>query len=613
MPPPSRFSPRRDGDDLPPAKFTGQSLRDALHMGSYLLPYKIKFIAAFAALGLGSLMGLAFPYIAGSLVDSALTSFGLPHGALSRTGVNGIAGVLVLVLAAQASFSFFQSLWFNEVGARALTDLRRDTYGRLIRLPMAFHSQRRVGELSSRIAADLSQVQDTLIGTVPQFLRQLATLVGGVALIAYTSGQLTLVMLCSLPPLIAVAVVFGRWIRKTAREAQDRLADSNVIVEETLQGVASVKAFTNEAHEQSRYHNALLAALSSTLRGARQRAAFGAFVTFALFGAIVLVLWYGARLVQAGDLTVGELTRFMLYTMFVGGAMGSFAELFAQVQRTLGATQRVRELLNEKPEVVEAAPRDKHATPAIRLRGDVRFDNVIFSYPSRKETQVLCGVSLHAQSGERIALVGPSGTGKSTIVSLLLRFYDPDSGRILIDGKEARDYDLLELRRQIAIVPQDVLLFGGAIGENIAYGRPGANTSDIENAARKANAHDFITSFPQGYETLVGERGIQLSGGQRQRVAIARAVLKDPAILILDEATSSLDSESENLVQQALETLMERRTSIIIAHRLATVRTADRIFVVKDGKIVEHGTHDELVDREGGVYQTLSALQFDLH
>jgi ATP-binding cassette subfamily B protein len=612
MPPPSRLAPRRNGDDLPPAKITGQTLRDALHMGSYLLPYKVKFVAAFVALGLSSLMGLAFPYIAGSLVDTALANFGLPDPGGLRIGVNGVAGVLVAVLAAQATFSFCQSLWFNEVGARALTDLRRDTYGRLIRLPMSFHTRRRVGELSSRIAADLSQVQETLVGTVPQFLRQLATLVGGIALIAYTSGRLTLVMLCSLPPLIVIAVVFGRWIRKTAREAQDRLADSNVIVEETLQGVASVKAFTNEAYEQGRYHNALLAALSATLRGARHRGAFGAFVTFALFGAVVLVLWYGARLVQEGDLTVGELTRFMLYTMFVGGAMGSFAELFSQVQRTLGATQRVRELLNETLEIPAATPRDGQAAP-FHLAGDVRFEEVTFSYPSRKELQVLRGVSLHARAGERIALVGPSGAGKSTIVSLLLRFYDPNGGRILIDGKDAREYELLEFRRHIAMVPQDVLLFGGSIADNIAYGRTDAGQAEIEAASRKANAHAFITGFPQGYQTLVGERGIQLSGGQRQRVAIARAILKNPAILILDEATSSLDSESESLVQQALETLMERRTSIIIAHRLATVRTADRIFVIKDGVVVEDGTHGELVDREDGVYRTLSALQFDLH
>jgi ABC-type multidrug transport system fused ATPase/permease subunit len=613
MPPHSRHAPPHERDDLPPAKITRQSLRDALNLFRYLLPYKVKFIVALIFLGLSSLMGLAFPFIAGNLVDSALAGYGLPSGAIVPTGVNGTASLLFLTLTAQAVFSFLQSFWFNEVGARALTDLRHDAYARIIRLPMVFHSQRRVGELSSRIAADLAQLQETLIGTVPQFLRQLATMTGGIALITFTSGRLTLAMLLSLPPLIAVAVVFGRWIRKTARDAQDRLADSNVIVEETLQGIASVKAYTNERYEQGRYYSALLAALTATLRGALHRGAFGAFVHFALFGAIVMLLWYGARMVQDGDLTLGELTRFMLYTMFVGGAMGSFAELFGQVQRTLGATQRVRELLSETPEVSVAPLRDGEAGKALKLAGDVRFDDVTFSYPSRKETQVLRGVSFHARAGERIALVGPSGAGKSTIVSLLLRFYDPDGGRLVIDGKDAREYELLELRRQIAIVPQDVLLFGGSIGDNIAYGRPGASQADIEEAAHKANAHDFISAFPLGYQTLVGERGIQLSGGQRQRVAIARAVLKNPAILILDEATSSLDSESESLVQQALETLMEQRTSVIIAHRLATVRTADRIFVVKDGTIVEAGTHDELLERDDGVYRNLSALQFDLH
>jgi len=318
-------------------------------------------------------------------------------------------------------------------------------------------------------------------------------------------------------------------------------------------------------------------------------------------------------MVQQGALSLGELTQFMLYTMFVGGAMGSFAELYSDIQRALGASQRVRELLWETPEFTD------HVTPAApvwnghtRLRGDVEFEQVSFSYPSRKEVQVLKGISLAARAGERVALVGPSGAGKSTIVSLLLRFYDPDQGRIVFDGRDARDYALLDLRNQLAIVPQEVLLFGGTIADNIAYGKPGASEAEIIDAARKANAHDFISSFPEGYRTLVGERGIQLSGGQRQRVAIARAILKDPAILLLDEATSALDSESESLVQQALEVLMQHRTSFIIAHRLATIRTADRIFVIQDGETVESGTHAELIAKQDGLYRSLSELQFDL-
>jgi ATP-binding cassette subfamily B protein len=504
--------------------------------------------------------------------------------------------------------------------------------------------QRRVGELVSRITADLAQIQDTLIGTVPHFLRQTILLLGGIALILFTSGQLTLVMLSVFPVVTAVAVYFGRKIRKLAREAQDQLAETNVIVEETLQGIATVKAFANERFELDRYSGSLGRFLTIALKGAKYRGGFVAFIIFALFGAVVLVLWSGARQVQDGTLSVGELTRFMLYTMFVAGAMGSFADLYSQIQRTLGATQRVRELLRETPEPVELvqAPTPRPPLPEAekggerseptgpssppfppreggpgglglpRLRGEVTFENVGFRYPSRPEVEVLKDVSLRADAGQRIALVGPSGAGKSTLVSLLLRFYDPERGRVLVDGKDVRDYGLTALRGQMAMVPQDVLLFGGTIAENIAYGKPGAAPADIEAAARMANAHDFIVAFPEGYQTVVGERGVKLSGGQRQRVAIARAVLKDPAILILDEATSSLDSESEHLVQQALESLMRGRTSLIIAHRLATVRTADRIYVIKDGMTVESGTHAELTGRENGVYRNLAGLQFGL-
>jgi ABC transporter fused permease/ATP-binding protein len=604
---------RRGKDEPPPVKITRQALREAAQLLGYLWPYRVKFVAALVTLALSSVLSLAFPFVAGSVVDAALGGAKAEQSSPWLRDVNTVSLLLILVLGLQAVCSFAQSLWFNEVSSRSLTDLRRDTYSRLICLPMSFFAQRRVGELTSRIAADLSQMEGTLSGTLPQFLAQLATLFGGILLIALTSGRLTLVMLASLPPLIGVAMLFGRKIRKVAKEAQDYLADSSVIVEETLQGVASVKAFNNESYESQRYQVGLHAVLVSSLRGAHYRAAFHSYIIFGLFGAIVLVLWYGARLVQSGDLTAGELTRFMLYTMYVGGAMGSFANLYSQLQRTLGATQRVREMLHEVPEPLDLAPRTTAAPAAGKLRGEIRFDEVTFSYPSRKEVQVLRQLQLAARAGERIALVGPSGAGKSTIVSLLLRFYDPDSGQVLLDGKDAREYSLHELRRQIALVPQDVFLFGGTLRENIAYGKPDASEAEIVEAARKANAHDFIAGFPQGYQTVVGERGIQLSGGQRQRVAIARAILKDPAILVLDEATSSLDSESESLVQQALEALMTGRTSVIIAHRLATVRTADRIFVVKEGATVEAGTHAELVEKEDGVYRMFSELQFDLH
>ena len=559
-----------------------------------------------ASLFTGSLLTLSFPYLAGSIVDAAVLH---TQGGGSMAGVDRTALLLMAILAIQAGLSYFHFLSFATVGQRSLVDLRRDTYARLISLPMTFFAQRRVGELASRLSADLIQIEDTLIAILPQFIRQCTLLVGGIALIALTSLKLTGIMLVSLPLLTVVAVVFGRMTRRISREAQDRLADTATIVEETLQGIVNVKAFANEGYELRRYHEGLGRFLNATLRGARLRAAFVAFIVFALFGSIVLVLWSGARLLQEGEITFGDLTRFILYTTFVAGAMGQFAELYSQLQKAIGATQRVRELLRESGEV-EAVLGPPAPSTLPRLRGDVVFENVHFTYPSRPGVEVLQAINFAASSGQRIALVGPSGAGKSTLISLLLRLYDPSQGRLLIDGRDARDYGLSELRGQMSMVPQEVLLFGGSIAENIAYGKPGASTEEIQQAARQANAHDFIQAFPEGYDTLVGDRGIKLSGGQRQRVAIARAILKNPVILILDEATSSLDSESERLIQEALETLMRGRTSFIIAHRLATVRHVDRIIVIADGRVVESGTHEELQAMKDGVYRRLAALQF---
>ena len=594
------------GVELPKAKLDQESLRQALELFRYLRPYRGRFGAAMASLFTGSLLTLAFPYLAGSIVDAAVRH---TQGGDSMAGVDQTALLLMGILGIQAGLNFFHSLSFATVGQRSLVDLRRDTYAKLISLPMTFYAQRRVGELASRLSADLIQIEDTLITILPQFLRQSTLLVGGIALIAVTSLKLTGIMLVSLPALTVVAVVFGRKTRKISREAQDRLADTATIVEETLQGIVNVKAFANEGYELNRYHDGLQRFLGSTLRGARLRAAFISFIIFALFGSIVLVLWSGARLLQQGEISFGDLTRFILYTTFVAGAMGQFAELYSQLQKAIGATQRIRELLRETGEIETILGATPPSTLP-RLRGDVVFENVHFTYPSRQGVEVLHAISLVATSGQKIAFVGPSGAGKSTLISLLLRLYDPTTGRLLIDGQDARDYRLTELRGQMSMVPQEVLLFGGSIAENIAYGKPGANAEEIEQAARQANAHDFIQAFPDGYATLVGDRGVKLSGGQRQRVAIARAILKNPAILILDEATSSLDSESERLIQEALETLMRGRTSFIIAHRLATVRHVDRIIVVADGRIVESGTHDELQAIEAGVYHRLAALQF---
>ena len=599
--------------DLPKAKLTRESLREAAVLFSYLRPYRGLLAAACGALILSSLLSLCFPFLAGSLMDAAMPGTATHSPAWLPHQINLVALIMLGVLAVQASGSYFHSTTMTCVGQRALADLRRDTYGRLICLPMSFFGQRRVGELNSRLSADLTQIESTLIMVVPQFLRQSLILLGGIILIASTSARLTLIMLSAVPPVIILAVVFGRKLRANSRDAQDKLAETGTIVEETLQGIFNVKAFVNEAFEVARYGRSMDTYLRVALRGARLRGAFIAFIIFALFGCIVVVLWSGASLLQSGRISIGEMTRFVLYTAFVAGAMGQFADLYSQVQKAVGASHRVRELLVEKPEFsLNGTPAPEAAGPARPLQGAVEFRDVQFRYPSRTEVEVLKGISFTVRPGEKIALVGPSGAGKSTIISLLLRFYDPHAGEILLDGSPAPGYPLAWLRNQMSIVPQEALLFGGTIYENIAYGRPGAAEAEIIEAARQAHAHEFIAPFPEGYQTLVGERGIKLSGGQRQRVAIARAILKNPVILILDEATSSLDSESERLVQLALDRLMENRTTFMIAHRLATVRRADRILVIRDGRLVESGTHAELHQQENGLYRRLAELQFDL-
>ena len=411
----------------------------------------------------------------------------------------------------------------------------------------------------------------------------------------------------SVVPLVAVAaVIFGRFIRKFSKNVQDQVAESQVIVEETMQGISIVKAFANEWYEIARYDGKIKEVVKLAIKGGKYRGYFASFIIFCLFGAIVAVVWFGVRLSISGEMSVGQLISFVLYSTFVGASFGGIAELYAQIQKAIGATERVFELLEETPEKINSV---QNAVKN-KIKGNVTFKNVAFSYPSRKEINVLKNVNFTAEFGQKIAIVGPSGTGKSTIASLLLRFYDIDSGEIIIDGKNIYDYDLENLRGNMSIVPQDVILFGGTIRENIAYGKPDASEDEILLAAKQANAFNFIEGFPEKFETLVGERGIKLSGGQRQRIAIARALLKNPSILILDEATSSLDSESEKLVQEALEILMEGRTSIIIAHRLSTIRSADQILVLDNGIISEQGTHLELISLENGKYKNLSNLQF---
>jgi len=607
----ARYSPRGRLDlDLPKARLTKENLREAAVVLKYVRPYRGLLIAACWALILSSSLGLCFPFLAGTLMDAATAETSshippwLPHN------INMIALLMLCLILMHATLAFFQVSSMVKISQNSIADLRRDTYARLICLPMSFFGQRRVGELNSRLSADLTQIEATLIMVVPQLLRQILLLLGSVTLIMVTSSRLGLIMLSSIPPVVILAVVFGRKLRKNSRDTQDKLAETSTIVEETLQGIFNVKAFVNEAFEIARYRQSMDAFVRVATSGAKLRGAFMAFIVFALFSCIVVVLWSGASMLQRGEITTGEMTRFAMYTVFVAGAVGQFADLYSQIQKAVGATHRVRELFQEQPEfAIETAAQSPAEKP---FRGEVDFRDVRFRYSSRPEVEVLKGVSFSVKPGEKIALVGPSGAGKSTIISLLLRFYDPKPGEILMDGRPAADYPLAWLRNQMSIVPQEALLFGGTIYENIAYGRPGATEAEIIEAARQAHAHEFIEPFPEGYKTLVGERGVKLSGGQRQRVAIARAILKNPAILILDEATSSLDSESERLVQLALDKLMENRTTFMIAHRLATVRRADRILVIQDGKLVESGTHAELNQQDNGLYRRLAELQFNV-
>jgi ABC-type multidrug transport system fused ATPase/permease subunit len=513
------------------------------------------------------------------------------------------------VLGFQATFSFLRVELFTRVSEQAMRDIRLGLYRKMMYLHIPYIEQRRVGELTSRLTSDVTQLQDILSFTLAEFIRQMTTVVLGIGIIFWVSAKLSLVMLSAFPFIIVGGILFGKYIRRLSKKVTDDLAAANTVAEETLQSIHTVKAFTNEAFEVSRYLGSLTLVVANSIRTARYRGLFISFIILSVFGGIVLVLWYGLGLVESGELTIGKLVSFILYTTFIAAAAGGLGDLYGQLQKTIGASERIMEILETEDE------QPKHSAEGLKdpIVGFIEFDKVRFRYPSRPEVEVLHGLDFSIKPGQKVALVGPSGAGKSTIVQLLMRFYAWNSGQIRLDGKPIEQFDLHHLRKNIGIVPQEVLLFGGTIAENIRYGRPQATLEEVEEAARKANAWEFISGFPEGLDTLVGERGIKLSGGQRQRIAIARAILKDPSILILDEATSSLDSESEKLVQDALDLLMENRTTIIIAHRLATVRKADRIFVLQQGAIQEEGSHLDLLEEENGLYARLVKMQFEYH
>jgi len=576
------------------------NLNKLLGVFRFTLPYKWTFILGIVSLALSSGTLLSFPYLAGMMLDVAQGK-----SVYFFTSITQVALTLFAVLALQAIFSFVRVYTFSIVSERSLSDIRSAVYEKIIWLPQSFFDSRRVGELLSRITADVGTLQDVFSVTLAELLRQLLILLIGVPLLLVLMPKLTGFMLLTFPLLVIAALFFGKFIRKLSKKTQDQLASTNVIVEETLQSIAVVKSFTNEMFEVLRYKKSLTDVVNTAIRTARYRGLFISFVILALFGGIVGVSWYGAYLVEIKEATVGDLLSFVFYTIFIGGSIAGLGDIYSQVKKSIGASERIIEILDERDE-------QNNSTESVKLGGEIHFEHVQFSYPSRADVAVLHDINFSIQPGEKIALVGPSGSGKSTIINLLMRLYPTNHGVIKSDGIDVSNYPLSAYRKNIGIVPQEVMLFGGSIKEKIGYGKPGASDEDIRLAAQKANALEFIEKFPEQFNTLVGDRGVKLSGGQRQRIAIARAILKDPAILVLDEATSSLDAGSEKLVQDALETLMENRTTIIIAHRLSTIRKADRILVIKDGNIAEAGSHEELSNLETGIYNNLLKLQLEI-
>ncbi len=544
----------------------------------------------------GSGTSLAAPALVGSLVDGVTAGEGraaLDHAALLLLGVFAVSGVATAL----------RSYLFTVAGEQVVARLRTDVYRAVMGQEIAFFDQRRTGELTNRLASDTTVLQNAVTVNISMALRYALQALGALGILLFTSWKLTLVMLAVVPVVAGGAGVYGRLLRKVSKQVQDALARASEVAEETLAGVRTVRAFAREPAEVGRYGAAVEDSFQLAKYRARLGAIFTGLVSFAGYGAIAAVLWYGGVLLSQGQLSFGTLTSFLLYTFTLAFSIGALSGLWTDFAKAAGASQRVFELLDRAPEM------DRGGARPDEVRGKVELDAVAFTYPSRPDAPVLRGLTLHLDPGKVVALVGPSGAGKSTVAALLSRFYDPDGGEIRLDGRPFSHLDPAWLREQVGVVSQEPVLFATSVADNIRYGRPGASDEAVEAAAKAANAHEFVSGFPEGYATLVGERGVRLSGGQKQRIAIARAILKDPAVLVLDEATSALDAESEHLVQEALERLMKGRTTLVIAHRLSTVRDADQVVVLDQGRVAEAGTHDELIAR-AGLYKRLVERQF---
>lgn len=600
------FAPRKKKDEDKP-KISKESYQRAKGIFAYMKPYRGTFAIGWFFLIFSSSVGLIFPYILGQLLGAPVQE-GASMGsgfvdAITFDNINQIAVALFILFGLQSFFSFFRIVLFTKVTENTLADLRYAAFDRLLHMPLDFFNRNKVGELTSRITGDINLIQDTLKTTIAEFFRQIVTITGGIIWLFFLSWKLALIMLATVPVMSIIAVIFGRFIRGLSKDAQETTAKSNAILEESLTGINNVKSFTNEVLELLRYKIAIEEIKRINIKSGNWRGVFVSFIFLFLFGAIVFIIWQGVTMVQNGDLSLSQFNAFLIFTVMLGASVGSLPELYAAIQKTVGATERLMQLIQEDSEK-ELYKGEKLP----EIAGNISFKNVRFAYPQRKDVEVLRGLNLEIKSGQTVALVGHSGVGKSTVASMLLHYYKADSGEIRFDNVLIDDILVKHLRSQIAIVPQELILFSGTIRENIAYGKPESKLEEIEEAARKAFAYDFIDGFPDKFETQVGDRGIQLSGGQKQRIAIARAILKNPRLLILDEATSALDSESEKLVQMALDDLMKDRTSVVIAHRLSTIRKADKIVVMEKGVAIEEGTHDELLSKQG-VYANLMETQ----
>lgn len=593
-------------EELPKSALSWYNIKRSTRLFKYLGGQRWKFILGLCFLTASAGVGLIFPLKSGELIGYIGEDHLAPETIKIQLYKTGF--ILLGILLAQAVFSFGRVYFFAQVTENIVRALRLNAFSKIIQMPMAFFSNRQVSELNSRIATDISVVSDAFTINLAEFIRQLIVGIGGLTLlILQTEWVIAKWFLFLIPPLTVIAILFSKRIRKFSKSYQDYIAKANAISGEAFMGISNVKSFTNEKFEIARFTGVADTIRKMGLKYGIFRGLFFSFVMVFVFGSVFFILWQMLYALKVEHSISGaSFGTFMMLSLFVAGSLGGLPEQIASIQRAIGATERVFDLIDGISEDFNA----KQNIEPEAMKGNICFDGISFRYPSRPEFTVLDDITCTVNAGQTLALVGSSGSGKTTLAAILLRFYNPDKGKITVDGIDISDFSLHAWRKQIAWVPQDVLLFSGTIRDNIAYGDIHASETDIHNAAQKANALDFITSFPDGFNTMVGERGIQLSGGQRQRIAIARAVLKNPKILILDEATSSLDSASEHLVQEALDKLMQGRTSIVIAHRLATIRNADRIVVLHNGKIEAEGTHEQLIENQKGLYYQLSTMQY---